>query len=103
MNKIDYLKTHLPICVSICDHDKKSLCGTCFTNNIILPYNNIPVCSICKEDTAKFRREIDKLKGRIVDSIEFKVDCTKFCLWFNWFHARRIEISNNIQIKYIRK
>lgn len=103
MNKIEYLKKYLPKCNLTCNHSKETLCGACFTNNIILPYNNIPVCTRCKDDTQKFRKELDRMKNRPNDVLEFKIDCTKYCLWYEWFHMRRSEFANNIEFKYVRK
>jgi hypothetical protein len=85
------------------------MCGICFWKGITIPFENIPDCRTCKEDTeifGKLVKENPKAK-----SYEFEPECFKACLWWEWFHGvRKMKCGCNCpdvcvcgKIKYMEK
>ena len=88
MSKSNYLaaklkKTTCPEVVK-CKKNKATQCGTCFWNNITLPFEKIPECRNCREDYL-FKRENKDNKGWLDD---YRDKCCSFCLWHDWFQLK---------------
>ena len=90
-NRTEYLTQKMPHtpCPNDCIQNRKIYnndqiqCGTCFWNDIRLPYNMIPECSLCKQDYNSFVSSSEK------DKHKFKSKCSKYCLWYDWFCMKR--------------
>ena len=106
-NKYEYLESKSPKlpCLNMCKEYSEILgetvCGTCFWNNIILPYENIPECSRCVKDFEELKKNIKNNNGIIT----VRLECTENCLWFEWFENKRkiIVTNNNKEVKYTKK
>ena len=107
-NKYEYLESKLKIeesCPKMCKEYSEILgeiiCGVCFWKNIIIPYENIPECLRCCNDMEKFK---NKLKSS-ENIISLKLECSKHCLWFDWFNSKRnnLAINNSKNIIYIKR
>lgn len=83
----DYLGKKINIDRKCEPHLQNNMCGVCFWEGISVRLEDIPECTVCKEDTEKFGRLVkDNPKAK---TFEFEPDCFKACLWWEWFHNVR--------------
>lgn len=87
-----------------CDCHRNNICGICFWKGIIKPRNEWTknVCRKCIVD-------LDQLKFQIENTtetrhIKIKANCDPQCLWWDWFHSRRVALSKrkNVTFEYKR-
>jgi len=88
-----------------CECDVKGLergwCGYCWYNGVTCW--NPPECEACLKDTYTFREALKKAnKG---DTIKITPKCCRWCIWWDWFHAKRISEGKAklIRIEYKNK
>ena len=58
--------------------------NTGWWNDVCLKPSEIPECSACKNDFTSYKslKAENKLK-------DYKDSCSKFCLWYDWFQAKK--------------
>lgn len=81
--KYDYLKYHM--------YDKYNITESDMIYHFMIPLDetdysckNIPECHSCIEDYTNISSKSNK---------EFKLKCTKSCLWFYWFDNKRQQFA----------
>lgn len=87
----------------ICRCQGNMLCGYCYVVGITMTPENIPECRKCSADLNNFITQVDNILTTDV-VIRFKARCYENCLWWEWFHNKRLEIArkNNICFKYTK-
>lgn len=89
------------ILTSRCGCKREQLCGGCFWKGITKKPNEWKdnICIKCQNDMNNFK---DMIKNTITTHIIFNVSCCKNCIWWNWFHSRRVALANrkNITFEY---
>lgn len=85
----------------VCKHNEKQICGICWWKGCLMKAEQAinHKCRNCKLDTKNFKEQIFKNNKNIV----LQSNCSKYCVWFEWFENKRLEMAKNSNIKYIIK
>jgi hypothetical protein len=81
MSQLEYIraKVHIPL--------EDTSIGANWWRQVTLPAEQIPECSLCLADTQKVRTWSGV--GGKGNTCKVEPDCSKRCIWFDWFDARR--------------
>jgi hypothetical protein len=102
-SKVSYLNSKTSYKKDVCDCKKPALCGICWWSGVTKDPNTdiIPECSKCLEDMNKFlslygehTTTKDQDKPIMMRSV-----CCPSCLWWDWFHTKRISYGVDVLYK----
>jgi len=66
-------------------------CNICWWNNVV-NINELPECKDCLLDTKACQNEL-KSNNPI---IKIQLVCCKYCVWFDWFHVKRVALASEV-------
>jgi hypothetical protein len=58
--------------------------NTGWWNDVSLKPNDVPECSVCKNDFTTYKNL--KVANKLND---YKDNCSKYCLWYEWFNSKK--------------
>lgn len=101
---VEYIRNKLKSDEICSNKEKAHVCGVCFWQNVtMLPKHAVKYkCNRCLTDTKNIKKELLQMKN---ESLKYNPDCSKYCVWWDWFDVIRQNIAkgNNCKIIYTKE